>query len=221
MRNQAASVGSSRHRFILVLMMFLSSALHAQFEPGHPPERPAEKDSEQNQTKPKPKPAQVSLGDSSGRPGESVLVSAFSAPGDGPKLRRLELNIVYPSGSLKFDKVNKSPEDKWKNVEVSVEDFTTRGEGRTESSTLVIEASLMPGASPDALADGIPQGVFGKLAFHIDDDADGDIVDLLLTAEATAVGENSPLPEDTLVTDGSIVYILAPGNFPGCFFFTH
>jgi hypothetical protein len=209
MRIRAMSAGS--FPFVLLACLLVASAM-----PGWAAQTNAEPD------QPKSKPAEISLGDVSGRPGESVLVPVYAAPGDGPKLRSVELNIVYPSATFKFDKVTKSSEDKWKDVDISVEDFTTTGEGRTESSTLVVLASLRPStSSAPSSAGGIPQGVFGKLAFRIDPDADGDILNLRLTAQATAVGENSPLPDDAVNAEGSIVYVLAPGNFPGCFFFTH
>src|SRR5262249_7053054 len=98
------------------------------------------------------------------------------------------------------------------------EDYTTEVEGSAETGKVMVVASLLPSAPA---ASGLPEGVLAKLAFRVGDDADGDIVDLQLSADATAVGENSPLPQDALRTEGSLVYILAPGAMPGCFFFTH
>ena len=170
-----------------------------------------------NNQKP-PKPPVVWLSDASGRPGEVIAVPITFAPGDGAKLRQLRLEVKFRSLNLKFDKVSRSPGDKWKNLELTLEDSVTSGEGREESSRLTILASLPPNVS---VPDGIPEGELGKLTFRVEEDADGEMVDLELSAAATAVGSNTPLPQNTVRTEDAMVFILAPGASPGCFFFTH
>jgi len=161
----------------------------------------------------------VVLGTGSGIPGESAVVPIEFTPAEGANIRLMKLSIDFASRNMKYVKLDPGPASDADRVELAVEDYVTLADEWAPSSKLTIRVALLPNYSGQQ---GIPAGVIGRLNFRINDDADGAIVALDVTAEATEIGANAALPSQKLRAEEGAVFVLAPGGpGNGCFFFTH
>ena len=151
----------------------------------------------------------VVLGIGSGIPGESAVVPIELTPAEGANIRLMKLNIDFASRNMKFVKLDPGPAFDANRMVMAVEDYVTFADEWAPSSKLTIRAALLPSYSGQQ---GFPAGVIGRLTFRINDDADGAIVALDVTAEATEIGANAPLSSQKLRAEEGSVFVLAPGG---------
>ncbi len=170
---------------------------------------------EKNQPKNAPK---LTLGDSDGTPGGSVVVPIYLAPAEGVELGQIKFDVSFVSKNLKYSNVKKGMAAESGNVEIHAELKEEKNDKGLETSMLSIVASI---PQPKPGQKGIPAGLLGYITFKVNEGAGPANITLHTTAEAAELGTRKPIPN--LKTADAQVDVLAAGSEPlySCFFFSH
>jgi len=172
---------------------------------------------QQKSSDPKNTP-RLTLGDSSGSPGNSVVVPIYFAPAEGVEVGQLKVDIHFVSRNLKYSSVTRGLAAESGNVEVHSELKEGKNDKGLETSTLTIVASI---SSPKLGQKGIPGGLLGYITLQVNEKAGPANITLRATGEAAELGTKKPI--QNLKTVDALVDILAAGSEPlvSCFFFSH
>jgi hypothetical protein len=159
----------------------------------------------------------LTLGGTSGTPGNGVVVPIYFTPARGVAVARLRLEVTYVSVNLKFDKLDKGIAAELGGVDVAVEVKEGKNDRDLETQTLTITASFL---SPQPPPTGIPSGLLAYVMLNIGKDGRPASIGLRPTIEGALVS-GEPVPN--LRAFPTQVDVLAPGTQPllSCFFFTH
>lgn len=160
----------------------------------------------------------ITLGDSDGSPGGSVVVPIYLAPAEGVEIGELILYVNFVSKNLKYSTVKKGLAAESGNVDLHADVKDDKNDKGLETSTLTIAASI---AGPKPGHKGIPAGLLGYITFKVNEKAGPANITLRATAEASELRTKKPIPN--LKTVAAQVDILAAGSEPlySCFFFSH
>ena len=158
----------------------------------------------------------LALGNTSGEPGESVVVPVYFTPSAKLHVGRLDVHVTFVSANLKFDKVESGIAAETGNVEISHQLQVGKNDKGIETSSLSIEAS-----APESSSQGIPSGLLAYVQLKINATGRPATISLKTSVEATEAGTNRKL--DKIVAADSTVEVIAPGSEPAvvCFFFSH
>lgn len=172
---------------------------------------------EQERIDPKTIP-RVTLVDTSGTPGTSVVVPLYFTPAENLAVGWLKLEVGYVSASLKFSRLDRGIAAEMGSVDVDAEVKEGKNERGLETQTLTITASFL---SPDPPKLGIPFGLLAYLTLKISETARAASITLRSSVEARELGTNKPVQNLRAVE--TKVDVLALGTQPliSCFFFTH
>jgi len=164
------------------------------------------------------KPPQLTLGDSDGTPGSTIVVPIYFAPAEGIEVGELKVNINFVSRSLKYSRLNRGLAAEMGNVNVRAELKEGKNDKGLEVSTVNFEASI---PSPKPGQKGIPGGLLGYLTLQVSEKSGPANITLRATGQAEELGTHKSLPN--FKTVDAKVDILAAGSEPliSCFFFTH
>lgn len=162
--------------------------------------------------------SRVTLGDSDGNPGGSVVVPIYFAPAEGVEVGELKLDITFVSRSLKYSRLTRGLAAESGNVDVLAELKEGKNDKGLETSTVTINASI---AAPKPGQKGIPAGLLGYITLQVSEKSGPANITLRTTAQAAELETKKPI--QNLQTSDGLVDILAPGSEPlvSCFFFTH
>lgn len=160
----------------------------------------------------------ITLGDSSGSPGENIVVPVYFAAVEGLEVGRIQLDVNFVSKNLKYSRINRGMAAESGSVDVRAEVKESKNDKGLETSTITIVASI---AEPNPGQKGIPAGLLGYITFKVNENAGPANITLRATAEATELGSNKPILN--LKTADAQVDVLAAGSEPlySCFFFSH
>ena len=163
-------------------------------------------------------PPRVTLGDSDGNPGGSVVVPVYFAPAEGVEVGELKLEVRFVSRNLKYSRITRGLAAESSNVTIHSELREEKNERGLEVSTLTIVASL---PAPKPGQKGIPGGLLGYITLQVNEKSGPANITLRTTATATELETGNVVP-NLKVIEG-VVNILASGSEPliSCFFFTH
>ena len=163
-------------------------------------------------------PPRLTLGDSDGNPGGSVVVPIYFAPADGMEVGELKLEVRFVSRNLKYSRITRGLAAESSNVTIHSELREEKNERGLEVSTLTIVASI---PAPKPGQKGIPGGLLAYLTLQVNEKSGPANITLRTAATATELGTGNEVP-NLRVMEG-VVNILAPGSEPliSCFFFTH
>lgn len=160
----------------------------------------------------------VSLGDSDGAPGGSVVVPIYFRASEVAEIGKLKVEITFVSRNLKYSSVKKGLAAESGNVDVRAELKEGKTEKGLETSTLFIEAAVPQGKPGQK---GMPAGLLGYITFKVNESAGPANITLRTTGSAFELGSNKAV--QAFQTADSQVDILASGSEPlySCFFFNH
>lgn len=161
------------------------------------------------------KSTRVSLGSTSGTPGDSVVVPIYVTPAEGARIGSLKIEVNFVSVNLKFEKVDRGIAAEMGDVQVLSEVKDSKNDKGVETSTLLLRAT-----APDDKRT-IPAGLLGYITLKISDKGRPASIALRATADGTELGSSKPLTN--LKALDAEVDVLAPGTQPSvaCFFFSH
>lgn len=159
----------------------------------------------------------VTLGGTSGTPGNGVVVPVYFTPQRGVAVGRLHLEVTYVSLNLKYSKLDKGIAAELGGVDVAIEVKEGKNAKDLETQTLIIDASFLEQPPP---ATGIPSGLLAYITLNISMEGRPASISLTPKVEGSLVS-GEPVPDLRAVA--SQVDVLAPGTQPliSCFFFTH
>lgn len=168
-------------------------------------------------TAPKSGP-KLTLGDSDGAPGGSVVVPIYFRPSETVEVGKVKVEITFVSKNLKYSTLKKGLATESGNVDVHAELKEGKTEKGLENSTLSIEATVPQGKAGQK---GMPAGLLGYITFKVNETAGPANITLRTTGSAVELASNKPV--QTFQTVDSQVDILASGSEPlySCFFFNH
>ena len=160
----------------------------------------------------------LTLGDSDGSPGGTIVVPIYFAPSEAVEVGELKLEINFVSRNLKYASLKKGLAADSGGVEVHADLKEGKNDKGLETSTLAVVAAI---AQPKASQKGIPGGLLGYITLNVNDKAGPANITLRVTGQAFELGTNKPVA-NLSTTDGQ-VDILAAGSEPlvSCFFFSH
>ena len=164
------------------------------------------------------KPPQLTLGDSDGTPGGTIVVPIYFAPAEGVEVGELKVNINFVSRSLKYSRLSRGLAAEIGNVDIHGELKEGKNNKGLEISNLTVEASI---PSPKPGQKGIPGGLLGYITLQVSEKSGPANITLRAAGEAAELGTHKPL--QNFKTVDAKVDILAAGSEPliSCFFFTH
>ena len=159
----------------------------------------------------------VTLGGTSGTPGNGVVVPVYFTPQRGVAVGRLHLEVTYVSVNMKFSKLDKGIAAELGGVDVAIEVQEGKNDKNLATQTLVINASFLEPQPPPT---GIPSGLLAYITLNISDEGRPASISMTPTVEGTLVS-GEPVPNLRAIP--AQVDVLAPGTQPliSCFFFTH
>lgn len=160
----------------------------------------------------------VTLGTSSGTPGNLVVVPIYFTPAQGAEVGRLKLEVNYVSANLTFTNLDAGLSAQMGGVDLRSEVKAVKNDTGVDSEVLLITASFLSAEPPQK---GIPGGLLGYLSFKISENGRPASIRLRAAAEANELGTNKPF-QNVRAFEGK-VEVLAPGSLPmvTCFFFSH
>ena len=163
-------------------------------------------------------PPKLSLGDSDGTPGGSVVVPIYFAPAEGVEVGELKFSVNFVSRNMKYANLKRGLAAESGNVEMHAEVKEDKNDKGLEVSTLSVLASI---PSPKPGQKGMPAGLLGYITFQVNEKAGPANITLRATGEAAELGTKREVI--TLKTVDAVVDILAAGSEPlvSCFFFSH
>ena len=172
------------------------------------------KDSARKETFDPKTTTRVTLGSTSGTPGDAVVVPIYVTPAEGAKIGTLKIEVNFVSVNLKFDKTDRGIAAEMGDVQLVSESKAGKNDKGIETSTLVLRATAPEKAS-------IPAGLLGYITLKISDKGRPATIALRAAAEGTELGSSKPLAN--LKALDAEVEVLAPGTQPAvaCFFFSH
>ena len=161
--------------------------------------------------------SRITLGGTSGTPGEAVVVPIYFTPAEGTQAGTLKIQVNFVSANLKFGKIERGIAAETGNIELASDRQTSKNDKGVETSTVTIAAKV---TSPDSKK-GIPSGLLGYMTLNISEQGRPAVITLRASGEGTALGSNKPL-QNLRAVEAS-VEVLAPGTQPAvaCFFFNH
>jgi len=160
----------------------------------------------------------VTLGDSDGSPGETVVVPIYFTPAEGVEVGKATVTATFVSKNLKYSSLKRGLAGESGNVDIYAELEEGKNEKGLETSTLTIDAS-MPQGQPDKK--GLPAGLLGYITFNVSQSAGPANITLRTAGQAVELETNRPV--QNFQTVDAQVDILAAGSEPlySCFFFSH
>ena len=163
-------------------------------------------------------PPKLTLGDSDGTPGGSVVVPIYFAPAEDVEVGELKFTVNFVSRNMKYASLKRGLAAESGNVELHAEVKEDKNDKGLEVSTLSVVASIL---SPKPGQKGMPGGLLGYITFQVNEKAGPANITLRTTGEAAELGTKKSIP--TLKTADAVVDILAAGSEPlvSCFFFSH
>jgi hypothetical protein len=158
----------------------------------------------------------VTLGSSSGTPGDAVVVPIYFTPAEGARIGTLKIEVSFVSVNLKFEKTDRGIAAEMGEVQLVSDVKDSKNDKGVDTSTLVLRAT-----APEAAKTPIPAGLLGYLTLKISDKGRPATIALRTTAEGTELGSSKPLAN--LKALDAEVEVMAPGTQPAvaCFFFSH
>ena len=106
----------------------------------------------------------LTLGSTSGTPGDAVVVPIYYTPAEGAQVGRLKISVNFVSANLKFDKLERGIAAEMGNVEVKSDLQVSKNDKGVETSTLLIEA-----AAPASPKGPIPAGLLAYVSMKINE----------------------------------------------------
>ncbi len=127
----------------------------------------------------------LTLGDSDGSPGGSIVVPIYFAPAEGVAAGEIKLDVSFVSRNLKYSRINRGIAAESGNVDVRAELKEGKNDKGLEISTLRITASI---PSPKPGQKGIPAGLLGYLTLLVNEKAGPANITLRTSGEAAELG---------------------------------
>jgi hypothetical protein len=157
----------------------------------------------------------ITLGSTTGAPGELVLVPIYMTPAEGVSVGTLKLQVSYVSVNLKFTKLGLGLAAEHGSVSLQTETKDSKNEKDIEEQTLTITASAA------SATNGIPPGLLGFITLKISENGRPATISLRASVEAEELGTKKRL-ESVRVVSGQIdVQTLGVQPIVTCFFFSH
>ncbi len=158
----------------------------------------------------------VTLGSTSGTPGDPVVVPIYFTPAEGAQVGHLKISVTFISANLKYDKMERGIAAEMGDVAVTSDLKVSQNDKGVETSTLTLEAT-----APASPKKPIPAGLLAYVAMKINESGRPANITLRTTAEGSDLASNQPL-KNVRAIDAE-VEVLAPGTQPAvaCFFFSH
>jgi hypothetical protein len=155
----------------------------------------------------------ITLGDSEGSPGETMVVPIYFAKAERVEVGSLKLVVRFVSKNLTFSKVSRGVAAESGNIEVKAEAKEGKNEKDLETTELTVTA--------EAGKQGLPGGLLGYITLNVGEKAGPANIMMRTSGEATELGTKKPIPSFSTV-DAEIA-VLAPGSEPliSCYFFSH
>ena len=171
----------------------------------------------QEASNPSPVP-KLTLGDSDGSPGGTVVVPIYFTPVEGLEVGQIQFDVNFVSKNLKYSKISKGTAADAGNVDLKATLKEGKNEKGLETSTLSVVASI-PSPKPDQK--GIPAGLIGYITLAVNEKAGPANITMRATAQAAELRTGKAVPN--IKTVNAEVDILANGSEPlvSCFFFSH
>jgi len=160
----------------------------------------------------------VTLGDTAGTPGTSVVVPIYFTPAQNTEVGKLRVEVNYVAANVKFEKLDSGIVTETGNVDLRTEVKDGKNDKGVATQTVVITTSL---SQPEAQKTGIPAGLLAYLALDVSETARPATITLRATAEGNVLGTNQPLAN--IRTFDAHLVVQVPGTLPtvSCFFFSH
>jgi hypothetical protein len=160
----------------------------------------------------------LTLGDSDGSPGGSIVVPIYFSPSESVEVGELKAMVTFVSKNMKYSSIKKGLAAESGNVDLKAELKEGKNDKGLETSTLTITAVI---PSPKPGQKGIPPGLIGYLTLKVNETAGPANITMRTTGQAMELGTKKALPK--LDTIDAQVDILANGSEPlvSCFFFSH